>query len=133
MEWYDLGRHLGVPSLIRMEAEDKYSDDTQRKKAMLEEWRNHHPAPSWMLVANVLYSSRIGRDCWKYHKLLQVVKEKYLKGEIFLHMSHCVVEVCHTCTEHRLRVEDIYMDFRFENILPPSIYPSSGVDGTVHC
>ena len=103
MEWDDLGHYLRVPPLIRSEIEKKYSDDAQHKQAMLEEWRNHHPAPSWMLVANALYSGLFGNDWGKYHKLLQ---EKYLKGEIFLHMSLCVLEVCHTCTELPLRVED---------------------------
>ena len=93
MDWDDLGHYLRVPHSIRNEMEKKLPDDTQRKQAMLEEWRNHHPAPSWMLVADVLYSGYIGSECGKYHNVLQVVKEKYLKGEIFLHMSHCVVGV----------------------------------------
>ena len=105
MEWNDLGYYLCVPAPILIKIKKKYSDDTQRKQAMLEEWRNHHPAPSWMLVANALYSGYIGVEFGKYHNVLQVVKEKYLKGKIFLHMSHCVLEVCHTCTEHPLRVE----------------------------
>ena len=98
MEWYDLGLYLDVPSSIRSEIKDKYSDDAQRKQGMLDEWRNRHPAPSWMLVANVLYSSPIGAEIGKYLNLLQVVKGKYLKGEILLHMFHCVIGVCHTRT-----------------------------------
>ena len=117
MEWDDLGDYLGVPTSILSEIQKKYSDDTQRKQAMLEEWRNHHPAPSWMLVADALYSGLIG-ESGKYHKLLLVVKEKYLKGKIILHMSHCVVGVHHTCTEHPLKVEDG---------ITPTLYPSSGV------
>ena len=85
MEWHNLGRYLDVPYSIRSEIKKKYSDKTQRKQAMLEEWRNHHPAPSWMLVANALYSGIFGRDQGKYNKLLKVVQKKYLKGEIFLH------------------------------------------------
>ena len=100
MELDDLGDYLHVPYSIRREIKWKYSHYKQRKQAMLEEWCNHHPAPSWMLVANALYTKEIGLEFGKYHKLLQVVKGKYLKGKIFLHMSHCVVEVCHTCTEH---------------------------------
>ena len=87
MEWDDLGRYLCVPSSIRSEIKKKYSDDTQCKQAMLEEWRNHHPAPSWMLVA---YAGGV----WgKYHNVLQVVKERFLKGKIFLYVSHCLVAV----------------------------------------
>ena len=92
-----------MPPSILNEIKVKYSDDTQRKQAMLEEWRNHHPAPSWMLVANALYRMFISRDYGKYHNVLQLVKGKYLQGKIF--WSHCVVGVCHTCTEHPLRVE----------------------------
>ena len=97
MEWDRLGYCLGVPvSMTEIEIKKKYSDDTQRKQAMLEEWCNHHPAPSWMLVADVLYRMLISVHYGKYHNVLQLVKGKYLIGEIFLHMSHCVVEVCHT-------------------------------------
>ena len=88
MEWNHLGLYLYVPDSIQNEIEKKYSDNTQRKQAMLEEWRNHHPAPSWMLVANALYSGYINREWGKYHNVLQLVKEKYLKGEIF---SHCIM------------------------------------------
>ena len=93
VEWDDLGRYLRVPVSIRNEIKKKYSDDAQCKQAMLEEWRNHHPAPSWMLVAYALYSGLIGGVWGKYRNVLQVVKEKFLKGNIFLHMSHCLVEV----------------------------------------
>ena len=71
MEWDTLGHYLRVPDSIRSEIMKKYSDDTQRKQAMLEEWRNHHPAPSWMLVADALYRGSFGSGDWgKYHKLL---------------------------------------------------------------
>ena len=93
MEWGSLGLCLDVPSSIRSEIEEKYSTVAQRKQAMLEEWRNHHPAPSWMLVANVLYTGRFGGKLGKYHKLLQVMKGKYLKGEIILHTCPIVFTV----------------------------------------
>ena len=105
MDWHGLGHYLDVPGSIRNEIEKKYSDDAQRKQVMLEEWRNHHPAPSWMLVANALYSGYIGDVNGKHHKLLQVVKRKYLKGEIFLHMSHCVLEVYHVNIHSEWRVD----------------------------
>ena len=59
---------------------------------MLEEWRTHHPAPSWMLVATALYCVYID-GYGKYHKVLQLVKQKYLQGEntVLLHMSQCVL------------------------------------------
>ena len=86
-EWDTLGYYLDVPASILRETKKKYSDDTQRKQAMLEEWRNHHPAPSWMLVANALYRLLIRGEYGKYHKVLLSVKQKYIEGKktIFLH------------------------------------------------
>jgi len=56
---------------------------------MLAEWRNHHPAPSWMLVANALYRICIQFDYGKYHNVLQLVKQKYLKGKTII-LPECV-------------------------------------------
>ena len=92
VEWDSLGYCLEIPSPIRSEIKKKHSNDTQRKRAMLEEWRNNHPAPSWMLVANALYGRFIGGNSGKYHKLLHLVKEKYLKGNVFLTQA---LEICH--------------------------------------
>jgi len=79
---------LDVPYWVRAEIEEKYSNVTQRKQAMIEEWRNTNPAPSWMVIANALYRVYIDGDYGKYHKVFQHVKEKYLKGKensIILH------------------------------------------------
>jgi len=70
VEWDSMG--LDVPFWRGKEIEEKTSNDLQCKQALLEEWRNHHPAPSWMLVAKALYDHQ-------HHKALQLVKEKYLK------------------------------------------------------
>ena len=86
-EWDDLARYLGVPESIQKAIKKKYSTVAQCKQAMLEEWRNHHPAPSWMLVANALYSGYICGEWGKYHKVLQLVKEKYLKGKNMMSAS----------------------------------------------
>lgn len=98
MDWDDLVRSLDVPFQIRTEIEEKYSNVTQRKQAMLEEWRNTTPAPSWMAIANALYRVYIDGDYGKYHKVFQLVKEKYLKSKwnsIFLHAygPHCALEI----------------------------------------
>jgi len=88
VDWDDLVRSLDVPFQIRTEIEEKYSSVTQRKQAMLEEWRNTTPAPSWMAIANALYRVYIDGDYGKYHKVFQLVKEKYLKSKensVFLH------------------------------------------------
>jgi len=90
VEWDSLGYYLDVPALIRNEIKKKFSDDTQCKQTMLAKWRNHHPAPSWMLVANALYSISIDGKNGKYHKVLQLVKEKYLKGKKWISSLLCI-------------------------------------------
>ena len=92
VEWSRLADYLDVPESIKGQIKEKFSSITQRKKAMLEEWRTHHPAPSWMLVATALYCVHID-GYGKYHKVLQLVKQKYLQGEntVLLHMSQCVL------------------------------------------
>jgi len=80
-EWDRLGCLLDVPFSTLRNIGEKYSNGPQRKQAMLAEWQSYHPAPSWMQVANALYRVLIRGDYGKYHKALQLVKEKYLKGK----------------------------------------------------
>ena len=54
------------------------------KKAIIDEFIQNHPASSWRLVADKLYTLRRG----KYHTALQNVKRKYLKGEEVLLCTH---------------------------------------------
>ena len=84
VEWDSLGYLLDVPASIRNKIKEKHSTGTQRRQAMLEEWRNHHPAPTWMLVASALFGRMIGGSSGKYHKVLQLVREKYLNGTYVL-------------------------------------------------
>ena len=48
------------------------------KKAVIDEFIQNHPAPSWRLVADRFYTFYVRG---KYHTVLQNVKRKYLKGE----------------------------------------------------
>ena len=91
MEWDDLGRYLGVPESVQRGIKKKFSTVAQCKQAMLEEWCNHHPAPSWMLVANALYSGYICGEWGKYHNVLQLVKEKHLKGKNVMSAGTCTI------------------------------------------
>ena len=53
------------------------------KKAIIEEFIQNHPAPSWRLIAdrlNTFYDS-VHDEYGVYHTALQNVKRKYLKGE----------------------------------------------------
>ena len=60
---------------------------------MLEEWRSHHPAPSWMLVADDLYCGRSGDKYGKYHEVLQQVKVRYLKGKKIITLANLMVSL----------------------------------------
>ena len=70
----DLAEYLDVPESKQREITNHHSDESQRKHAIIEEFINNHPAPSWRLVAEFLYKN-------KYNRGLQIVKRKYLKGK----------------------------------------------------
>ena len=74
VELRDLGDILNVPESRRRAT----------KEAVIDEFIQNHPAPSWRLVADNLYTLRRG----KYHTALQNVKRKYLKGEEVLLCTH---------------------------------------------
>ena len=69
-----LSDYLHIPQSKQEEIADQYSDESQRKHAIIEEFINNHPAPSWRLVAEGLYKN-------KHNRALQIVKQKYLKGK----------------------------------------------------
>ena len=70
----DLADYLDIPKPKQEEIKNQYSDESQRKHAIIEEFINNHPAPSWKLVAESLYKNEDNRA-------LQIVKQKYLKGK----------------------------------------------------
>ena len=70
----DLATYLDIPVSKQQEITNQYSDESQRKHAIIEEFINNHPAPSWKLVAESLYKNEDNRA-------LQIVKQKYLKGK----------------------------------------------------
>ena len=72
MYFGDLGlaRYLGIP----VSKQDKQGKD------LVDEWFTNHPAPSWKIVADVLYQA-------EEHDTLLEVKEKYLPGkDIAIHV-----------------------------------------------
>jgi len=75
--WDHLALELDVPQSKREEIRKTYSDDTERKREVLKEWRNYHPAPNWMLVANALYRMRAAST----HEVLHQLRQKYFKGK----------------------------------------------------
>ena len=70
----DLAEYLDIPEPKQEEITNHHSDESQRKHAIIEEFINNHPAPSWRLVAEGLYKN-------KDNRALQIVKQKYLKGK----------------------------------------------------
>ena len=72
----DVKVELDVPQSKREEIRKTYSDDTERKREVLKEWRNYHPAPNWMLVANALYRMRAAST----HEVLHQLRQKYFEG-----------------------------------------------------
>ena len=70
----DLAEYLDIPEPKQKEITNHHSDESQRKHAIIEEFINNHPAPSWRLVAEGLYKNQDNRT-------LQIVKQKYLKGK----------------------------------------------------
>ena len=70
----DLADYLEIPKPKQEEITNHHSNESQRKHAIIEEFINNHPAPSWRLVAEGLYKK-------KDNRALQIVKQKYLKGK----------------------------------------------------
>ena len=65
---------LHIPYSKQCELEQQY-DRQQIKRAFSVYFMTHHPAPSWLIIANALW--RI-----KEHGALEVVQKLYLKGEL---------------------------------------------------
>ena len=71
VELNHLGRILNVPE----------SRQGGTKEAIIEEFIQNHPAPSWRLIADRLYTFYERRKYGVYHTALQNIKRKYLKGK----------------------------------------------------
>ena len=80
----DLAEYLDIPESEQKEIINYHSDESQRKHAVIEEFINNHPAPSWRLVAEFLYKidtgGRAAVEFGRYLGALQTIKQKYLKG-----------------------------------------------------
>jgi len=108
----DIALYLDIPQSKQQDINSQYSSDSQRKQAIIEEFINNHPAPSWRLVADFLYKIDTGyEEFGKYLEAHQTIKQKYLKGRK-CHPKHvynthssavkfavALAEVIHTCME----------------------------------
>ena len=65
---------LHIPDSKQDELQQQY-DRQQIKRAFSAYFMSHHPAPSWLIVANALWRT-------KQHGALEVVQKLYLKGDI---------------------------------------------------
>ena len=78
-DWDKLGYYLDVPWSLRAKIENEHVCLGQRKSALLSEWLQSHPAPTWQLVGNAL--SWMGKSNIKLHTALKSVYSKYLPGK----------------------------------------------------
>ena len=80
----DRAEYLDIPESKQKEIINHHSDESQRKHAVIEEFINNHPAPSWRLVAEFLYKidtrGSAAVEFGRYLGALQTIKQKYLKG-----------------------------------------------------
>ena len=80
----DLAEYLDIPESKQKEIIKYHSDESQRKHAIIEDFINNHPAPSWRIVAEFLYTIHTGDSATvkfgRYLGALQTIKQKYLKG-----------------------------------------------------
>ena len=65
---------LQSPVSKRVEIHQQYASGPGRKRAYMEYWVAHHPAPSWKMIAISLWQSReLGA--------LEVIQKLYFKGK----------------------------------------------------
>ena len=69
-----LADYIDIPEPKQREITNHHSNESQRKHAIMEEFINNHPAPSWRLVAEGLYKN-------KDNRALHIVTLKYLKSK----------------------------------------------------
>ena len=71
----DLSRVLLIPDSEVEEMEQLYPDLSQRQSALIQNFLDGHPAPSWELMCYMLYVEG-------EYEVLENVQNKYLKGNV---------------------------------------------------
>lgn len=84
-ELNNIGSRFNIPRSKQQDIASRCSSDNQRKRVIIEEFVNNHPAPSWSVVAEFLYKIITGSRLYdfefgRYLGTLQTIKRKYLKG-----------------------------------------------------
>ena len=85
--WYRFGWWLDVPLSRRNDIKKNYSTVDEQREALLQEWLEHHPAPSWKLLAWALLRRREPPE----HQMLKKLYENYIPG------MHIIQWPCWSC------------------------------------
>ena len=76
IDWYNLCILLGVPDSKRDDIDDRSPTDSEGLEAVVKEYLENHPAPSWRGLARALCRKQDVPE----HTALQRVYHKYLPG-----------------------------------------------------
>ena len=69
-----------------------HSKHGSTKQAIIKEFFQNHPAPSWRLIADNLYTFGTEYNGYgNYHEALQIIQWKYLKGKQVLSDTASIV------------------------------------------
>ena len=73
-KWQEIGYRLRIPTVKQNQIRATYPTDEQRKEAVIKEFLENHPAPTWREAALALYRMR-------HHDLVKdLYDKKYLIG-----------------------------------------------------
>ena len=82
--WEEFGRCVNTPYSELRRIRREYTNDRERKQALIHSFISSHPAPSWSLVAWALYlAGSIYTDDGNCHKALDRLQQLFPTGEIF--------------------------------------------------
>ena len=84
--------YLNIPRSVYSRIKTQQSSKSERWKACWEWYLNNHPCPSWRHIADALYM----RD---EHGVLEVLKNRYLKGECGSLMITGMVDLHVSCPQ----------------------------------
>ena len=95
--WKVFSRRVSIPESEVERIESKYSSDKERKQAAIDYLISSHPAPSWRILANVLYQMGIWYDD-SPHRALARIQQLFPTG------TCCSFGIHQTCTVHTVQI-----------------------------
>ena len=104
---------LHIPYSVYYVIKSKYSDEAQRVQGWCEWYLTHHPAQSWLQVANALY-------CNRDHDILDVLRSQvyYLKGG-----SHKYLTIEQSCQHSCMQCDNVSPKHANGTMVLPTLYP----------